>query len=122
MCFTLVAQNLNHPEMIVAGAPPPPYEITWLPFLGATSQKLRARVWIVPQRVCASRRKQEAVPSGEWYGGGNALDAEPAVAAGEHSEMSEVERRTCGLNRMFAFANSLRDTGISLQSPGCGGL
>jgi hypothetical protein len=41
---TLVAQNLNHPEMIVVGAPPPPYEITWLPLLGAISQKLRARV------------------------------------------------------------------------------
>src|ERR1700730_14046152 len=42
--FTLVAPNLNHPEMIVVGAPPPPYSITWLPFLGATSHKLRTRV------------------------------------------------------------------------------
>jgi hypothetical protein len=42
--FTLGAQILNHPEMIVVGTPPPPYEITWLPFLGATSQKLRTRV------------------------------------------------------------------------------
>src|SRR5260370_36996940 len=41
---TLGAQNLNHPEMIVVGAPPPPYEITWLPFLGAISQRLRTRV------------------------------------------------------------------------------
>src|SRR5882724_2595281 len=42
--FTLVAPNLNHPEMIVVGAPPPPYSITGLPFLGATSHKLRTRV------------------------------------------------------------------------------
>lgn len=42
--FTLVAPNLNHPEMIVVAAPPPPNSITWLPFLGVTSHKLRVRV------------------------------------------------------------------------------
>jgi len=42
--FTLVAPNLNNPEMIVVGAPPPPYSITWLPFFGATSHKPRVRV------------------------------------------------------------------------------
>jgi hypothetical protein len=34
--------------------------------------------------------------------------------------MSEMEGGTFELSRMFAFANSLRDTGISLESPGCG--
>src|SRR6266851_3691125 len=42
--FTLVAPNLNHPEMIVVGAPPPPYSITWLPFLGASPHNIRERV------------------------------------------------------------------------------
>jgi hypothetical protein len=67
ICFTLVAQNLNHPEMIVAGAPPPPYEITWLPFLGATSQKLRARVRGLSRSVYAlpgASKKQSPPASG----------------------------------------------------------
>src|SRR5258708_22876470 len=59
--FTLVVQNLNHPDMMVVGVPPPPYSITWLRFLGATSQKLRARVRGLSRNVYAlggASRKQ----------------------------------------------------------------
>jgi hypothetical protein len=63
----LVAPNLNHPEMIVVCAPPPPYSITWLPFLGATSQKLRASVRGLSRSVYAlpgASRKQSPPASG----------------------------------------------------------
>ncbi len=36
--------------------------------------------------------------------------------------MSKVERRRCGLSRMFVFYGSLRDIGIALQSPGRSGF
>jgi hypothetical protein len=32
--------------------------------------------------------------------------------------MSKVERRSCGLSRMFVFRSPLRDIGIAFQSPG----
>jgi len=65
--FTLVAENLNHPEMMVVGTPPPPYEITWLPFFGATSQKLWARVRGLSRRVYelpGASKKQSPPASG----------------------------------------------------------
>jgi len=65
--FTLVAPNLNHPDMMVVGIPPPPYSITWLPFLCATSQKLRARVRGLSRSVYAlpgASRKQSPPASG----------------------------------------------------------
>src|SRR5229473_449822 len=105
--FTLVAPNLNHPEMIVVGAPPPPYSITWLPFLGATSHKLRTRV----RRLS---RNEYALP------GASKKQSPPASGIG--SEMSEVERRRCGLSRMSVFCGSLRNLGIALQPPGRSGF
>src|ERR1700680_1771787 len=65
--LTLVAPNLNHPEMIVVGAPPPPYSITWLPFRGATSHKLRVRVRGLSRNVYAlpgASKKQSPPASG----------------------------------------------------------
>src|SRR5216684_1092813 len=65
--FTHVVQNLNHPEMMVVGAPPPPYSITWLLFFGATSQKLRGRVRGLSRSVYAlpgASKKQSPPASG----------------------------------------------------------
>src|SRR5260370_32033049 len=69
--FKLVAPNLNHPKMIVVGAPPPPYWIIWLPYLGATSQKLRVRVRGLSRsayELPGASRKQSPPASGSASG------------------------------------------------------
>src|SRR5205807_5806019 len=63
---------------------------------------------------------QEAITSCERQRVRNALDAEPAVAARNHSEMGEMEWRTRGLSRISC--GPLRDICISPQPPGGSGF
>jgi hypothetical protein len=66
--FTLVAPNLNYPEMIVVGAPPPPYSMTWRKveaFFASRGTDKRAGRGLLPDCRQLSRNRIT-----EGFGGG----------------------------------------------------
>src|SRR5580704_5254720 len=117
--FKLVAPNLNHPEMIVVGAPPPPYWIIWPPPFGATSQKLRVGVRGLSRSVYelpGASRKQSPPASGIASGMPPTLSQQlPRVSIPKCANSDELAAE-CSLPASSAFASCFSPQGAVASS------